>query len=121
MSCQPSCPPAPPRAHLPGHGVHDLRQPQARGAERSPPLLQQGGKDRGGGVSGGQHPQAASTVPPPRLHHQSDSSPQPELNDQLSMFDVQQQCIVNAALSMYAHYIGNKTRQKSKVPKYIGT
>ena len=104
MSCQPSCPPAPPRAHLPGHGVHDLRQPQARGAERSPPLLQQGGEDRDGGVSGGQHPQAASTVPPPRRHHQqSDSSPQPELNDQLSMFDVQQQCTVNA-LSMYVHY-----------------
>ena len=88
-------PPAPPRAHLPGHGVHDLRQPQARGAERSPPLLQQGGEDRGGGVSGGQHPQAASTLPP-RLHRQSDSSPHPELNDQLSMFDVQQQCTVNA-------------------------
>lgn len=70
-----------PRAHLPGDPVHDLRQPQARGPQRSPPLLQQGGEDGGDGVSRGEHHQAAGTVPPPPRHHQHrHSSPQSELN-----------------------------------------
>ena len=70
-----------PRAHLPGDPVHDLRQPQARGPQRSPPLLQQGGEDGGDGVSRGEHHQAAGTVPPPpRQHQHRHSSPQPELN-----------------------------------------
>ena len=42
-----------PRAHLSGDPVHDIRQPQARGPQRSPPLLQQGGEDSGDGVSRG--------------------------------------------------------------------
>ena len=77
-----------PRAHLPRHRVHDLRQPEACGAQRSPNLLQQGGEDRGGGVSRGSHPEASrqqgeQTVQriPPRHHQQrSDSIPQPELD-----------------------------------------
>ena len=79
-----------PRADLPRHRVHDIRQPEARGAERSPPLVQQGGEDGGGGVSRG-HPHQASRqlggqpvqrIPTRHRQQRCDSIPQPELNHQ---------------------------------------